>query len=194
MIGNLIFDAPHIWKLIRHQLIGNGGQPDANGNAVGGFVRQTEIKHNAQQGSYWYRFFKPDDSMISGGTAKTYDATLTSVTEENILATGAVVTVPTGEAMASFGWICMADLGRRGYLRVKKEGVVKSEVPARIVYRQQDPEHYYIDLDTVIFGEENAKIDFVIYNGNAFDVTDVVVPIMFRIASRAALNLEKPFY
>jgi hypothetical protein len=194
MIGNLILEAPHIWKLIRHELIGNGGKPDADGNAVGGFVRQTEIKHNAQSGSYWYRFFKPDDPMISGGTAKTYDATLTTITEENILATANVVTVQTGEAVAVFGWICHADLGRRGYLHMKKETVLKSELPARIVYRQQDPDHTYVDLDTVIFAEENAKLDFVIYNGNAFDVTDIVIPIMFRIAPRAALNLEKPFY
>ncbi len=194
MLGNLIFEAPHIWKLIRHQLIGNRGKPDELGNAVGGFVRKTEVKHNAQQGSYWYRFFKADDPMINGGTTKTYDATLTTVTEENILATGNVVTVPTGEAMASFGWIIMVDLGRRGYLHVKKEGVTKSELPARIPYRQLNPAGYYVDLDTVIFGEENALVDFVIYNGNAFDVTDVAIPIMFRIASRAALNLEKPFY
>ncbi len=198
MLGNLILEAPHIWKLIRHQLIGNNGKPDELGNAAGGFVRKTEVKNNAQQGSYWYRFFKPDDPMISSGTTKTYDALISLgasyTVEENILSTGAVVTVPTGEAMASFGWICMVDLGRTGYLHVKKEGVLKSEIPARIVYRQQDPDHYYIDLDTLIFGEENAKIDFVTYNGNAFDVTDICIPIMFRIASRAALNLEKPFY
>ena len=194
MIGNLIFEAPHIWKLIRHQLIGNGGKPDALGNAVGGFVRETEVKHNAQVGSYWFRFFKPDDPMITGGTTKTYDAALTTATEENLLALGAVVTVPTGEAVASFGWICMVDLGRRGYLHIKKEGVLKSEIPARVVYRQQDPAHFYFDMDMVIFGQENAKLDFVIYNGNAFDVTDVCIPILFRIASRAALNLEKPFY
>jgi len=121
---------------------------------------------------------------------------MTTVTEEHILAnaTGVPITVPTGEAAASFGWICMSDLGRAGYLHVKKEGVVKSELPARVVYRQQNPDHYYVDLDTVIFGEENAKIDYVIYNGNAFDVSAIVIPILFRIASRAALNLEKPFY
>lgn len=193
MLGNLIFEAPHIWKLIRDQLIGNGGKPDKNGNALGGFVRQTEIKHNAQPGSYWYRFFKPTDPMITGGTAYTYDATFTTVTEEDLLAL-VIVTVPTGEALASFGWICMVDLGRAGYLLVKKEGVVKSELPARVAYRQQNPEHYYIDLDTVIFGEENAKVNYIIRNGNPFDVTDVCIPILFRIASRAALNLEKPFY
>ena len=194
MLGDLIFEAPHVWKLIRDQLIGNGGKPDANGNAAGGFVRDTELKHNAQTGTYWYRFFRPEDKMITGGTTKQYYATMTTVTEENILATANVVTVPTGEAAASFGWICMADLGRAGYLHVKKEGVIKSELPARIVYRQQNPSHYYVDLDTVIFGEENAKIDYVIYNGNAFDVSAIVIPILFRIASRAALNLEKPFY
>ena len=194
MLGDLIFEAPHIWKLIRDQLIGNGGKPDANGNALAGFVRDTEIKHNAQAGTYWYRFFRPEDPMINGGTTKQYYSTMTTVTEENILSTGNVVTVPTGEGAASFGWICMSDLGRAGYLHVKKEGVTKSELPARIVYRQQNPDHYYVDLDTVIFGEENAKMDYVIYNGNVFDVAAICVPILFRIASRASLNLEKPFY
>ena len=193
MIGDLIFEAPHVWKLIRHQLIGNDGRPDPNGNAIGGFVRDTEIKHNAEPGEYWYRFFRPDDPMISGGTAKVYYSTLTTVTEENLLSLGAVVTIPTGEAAFTCGWICKMDLGRAGYLHVKKETVVKSELPARVAYRQQNPKHYYVDLDTAIFAEENAKLDFVIYNGCPSDMTGVCIPLMFRIASRAALNLEKPY-
>lgn len=193
MIGELIYKAPHVWKLIRELLIGNGGRPDGNGNAVSGFVRDTEIKHNATPGEYWYRFFRPNDPMITGGTEKQYYSTLTTITEENILSTGNVVTVPTGEAAASFGWICKMDLGRAGYLHIKKESVIKSELPARVVFRQQNPEHYFVDLDTVMFGEENAKLDYVIYNGVPADMTGVCVPILFRIASRAALNLEKPF-
>lgn len=192
MIADLIFEAPHIWKVIRNELIGNGGKPDANGDAVGGFVRTTEKKNNARKGEYWYRFFRPDDSMISGGTAQDYYAEFTTVTEESILATGSVVQVPTGEAVASFGWICNIDLDAGGYLLVKKEGVTKSEIPARIVWRQKDPKHYYVDLDTVIFGEENARIDYIAYNGYGSDRSGIVIPIMFRIASRAALNLEKP--
>lgn len=194
MIGTLIFEAPHMWKLIRELLIGNGGRPAGDGSALGGFVRDTEIKNKANPGTYWYRFFKPDDSMITGGSAQDYYATLTTVAEENILATGNVITVPTGEAAASFGWICLADLGKAGYLRVKKEGIVKSELIARVAYRQQNPDGYFFDLDTVMFGEENAKLDYIIYNGNPFDISAIVIPILFRIASRAALNLEIPIY
>lgn len=192
MIAPLMFEAPHVWKLIRNELIGNGGQPGKNGQALGGYVRQTEIKHNAEPGSYWYRFMRPEDPMISGGTAKQYYSTFTAVTEENILSTGADVTIPTGEAAASFGWICMVDLGEDGYLDVKKETVLKSRIPARLAWRQQNPEHYFVDLDTTIFAEANANIDFVTYNGNAGDRTGIVIPIMFRIATRSALNLERP--
>lgn len=192
MIGNLIKEAPHIWKLIRNELIGNDGTPGDGGRALGGYVREAEKKHNAEPGTYWYRFFRPDDSLV-GGTAKTYYATFTTVTEENVLATGSVMTVPTGEAAAIFGIICLLDLGEDGYIQIKKETVTKVSIPALIPYRQQNPTGYYIDLDTVIVGEENAKLDFVTYNGHGADRAGIVIPLMFRIATRSALNLERPY-
>lgn len=192
MIGNLIKEAPHVWKLIRNELIGSDGTPGDNGRALGGIVRATEQKHNAEPGSYWYRFFRPDDALV-GGTAKQYYATFTTVTEEHLLAASAAMTVPTGESAAIFGIICMLDLGEDGYIHIKKETVTKVSLPALIPYRQQDPEGYYVDLDTVIVGEENAKLDFVVYNGHGADRAGIVIPIMFRIATRSALNLERPY-
>jgi hypothetical protein len=193
MIGTLLFESPHVWKLIRDQLIGNGGQPDKNGNAVGGFVRETELKNNAAVGTYWYRFVRPNDSVV-GSTQYQYDVTCTTVTEEKLFAIAAVVQVPTGEATASFGWYCDVDLGQNGYLLIKKEGVVKSEVIARLVWRQQNPKYYFFDLDTVVFGEENASIDYLAYNAYGSDRVGHVYPLLFRIASRAKLNLEKAVY
>lgn len=195
MIGTLIFEAPHVWKLIRDQLIGNDGVPDSSGDAAGGFVKKTEVKNNAAPGDYWYRFFRPNDPMINitaSGAAQDYYALFETGVAEEILASTFVMTVPTGEAVAIFGIICNLDLGRAGYIHILKENVVKVEVPARIAWRQQNPPHYYVDLDTVIFGTENARINFRVHNGTPSDMTGIVIPIMFRIATRAALNLEKP--
>lgn len=193
-ISDLLKEAPHVWKLIREQLIGNEGRPESGtGYAADGIVRETEMKHNAPKGSYWYRFFRPDDSGI-GGTAKQYYATMTTVTEEHLLAGTTANTVPTGESWASFGWYCRADLGKAGYLVVKKENVAKSEIPARIVYRMKKPNHVYVDLDTYIVGHENASIDWIVYNGMGHDLSVVVIPLLFRIATRSALNLEQPIF
>jgi len=195
MLGTLIFEAPHVWKLIRDQLIGNGGVPDGEGNAVGGFVQDTERKNNAQSGDYWFRFFRPDDPMIDRstiGSAQDYYAEFTITTEEEILASTFPITVSTGESVVIFGIICNFDLGKAGYIRIKKENVLKVEVPARVPWRQQNPPHYYVDLDTVIYGRENARINFIVYNATPSTMTGIVIPIMFRIATRAALNLERP--
>jgi len=191
MIENLKFEAPHVWKIIRDKLIGNEGIPDADGDAAGGLVREAEIKYNAYKGEYWYRFFRPDDAMINGGTAHTYDTTFTTVTEEHILSSGNVVTVQTREAIVSFGWFCNVDLGKGGYLLAKKETVTKSEVPARWVYRQRSPKHYWFDFDTVIQAFENTRLDWVIYNQLGSDRAGVAIPLLFRIAPRTSLNLEK---
>lgn len=193
MIGTLIFEAPHVWKLIRDQLIGNGGQPDENGDALGGFVRQTEIKNNAPKGTYWYRFIRPNDSVV-GSTQYQYDVTCTTSTAEHLFAIATVLQVPTGEATAYFGWYCDVDLGQNGYLRVLKENVEKSLIIGRLVWRQQNPRHYYFDLDHVIFAEENATVDYQAYNAFGSDRTGHVFPLLFRIASRAKLNLEKAVY
>jgi hypothetical protein len=193
MIGTLIFEAPHVWKLIRDQLIGNGGQPDENGDAVGGFVRQTEIKNNAPKGTYWYRFIRPNDTVV-GSTQYQYDVTCTTSTPEHLFAIASVVQVPTGEATAYFGWYSDIDLGQNGYFRVLKEGVEKSLIIGRIVWRQQHPRYYFFDLDHVIFAEENATVDYQAYNAFGSDRTGHVFPLLFRIASRAKLNLEKAVY
>jgi len=176
MIGDLMKEAPHVWNMIR--------------DFMKNIVSETERKHNATPGTYWYRFFRPDDNGI-GGTAKQYYATLTTVTEEHLLAATSQITVPTGEALASFGWICTYDLGKAGYLKVKVEGVEKDLLAARFVYRQQDPAHYYIDFDKIFVGHENAKLDYVIYNGMGHDLSAIVIPILFRVAPRPALNLDQ---
>jgi len=191
LIGNLKLEAPHIWKLIRNELIGNDGVPDANGNAVGGIVREAEKRYNAEPGEYWYRFFRPDDPMITGGTAKLYAYSMTAVTEEDILAGGQPVVVQTAEAIISVGWYLDTDLDQKGYLLIKKETVDKILIPARIVWRQQNPNHYYVDLNNIITAFETARIRYITYNGFAWDLTAISIPLLFRIAPKAVLNLER---
>lgn len=191
MIENLKLTAPHILDLIKDQLIGGGGIPDENGNAhPDSLVWEAEKQYNAKHGTYWYRFFRPNDPFV-GGTEKVYYATFTTVTEEELLALGSAITVKTREMIAIFGWICDIDLGRAGYLQIKKHGTVKQELHPRIVWRQQKPDNMYIDLDTVIYGVENEVFNFIVYNGYGADRSGIVIPIMFRIASRSALNLDK---
>ena len=153
------------------------------------YVRKTEAKAKAPPGSYWYREFLPDDPGI-GGTAKTYTATMSNTVEEHLLAQATAITVPTANAYVSFGWYLDADLGDGGYLRTEKNSVVKSETIARMVYNQKDPKHMYLDFDHIIFGQEQDLIGFKIYNGFGADQICMALPVMFRIASKGALNLE----
>lgn len=192
MIGNLKLEAPHIWKLIRDQLIGNGGTPDGAGDAAGGIVRDAEKRYKAEKGDYWYRFWRADDPMVyTGGVAYTYSATYSTAAEEDLLALDNPITVSNAEAILSLGWYCELDLDQKGYLKIQKEGVVKSSIPARVVWRQQHPEHFYIDLDCVIKAWEGARVHYKIFNGFGHDMIGVVIPLLFRIASRSILNLEK---
>lgn len=190
-IGNYILEAPHLLKIIKNELIGNGGKPDRNGDAVGGYVRAAEIQYSAAKGAYWYRPMRTDDSFTGYTTARTWSQTYTTVDAEELLAQGASQTVPTAESMVHFGWYCPLDLGRAGYLQVMKHGVVKEEIPARIVWRQQNPDHMYIDIDKVVHCVQNEVYRVAIYNGTPSDMVGQIMPIMFRIAPRAALNLEK---
>ena len=42
IISKIKLEAPHIYQLIKNSLIGNGGVPDEDGDAVGGIVRDAE--------------------------------------------------------------------------------------------------------------------------------------------------------
>lgn len=154
------------------------------------FVFKTEKKANAKHGSYWYRPFRPNDKGI-GGTAKTYYATYTASTEEELLALGSTITVPTAYAYAIFGHYLDGDLGDAGYIRIKKNNVLKVEIPARKIYQAKDPKHMYLDFDHVFFMQENETFNYIVYNVNASgnDMICMALPIMFIIASKAALNL-----
>jgi hypothetical protein len=177
MIGNLIKEAPHMWTVIK--------------DLLKLYVNEAEKRYGAPKGSYHYRFMRPDDSMISGGTQYTYYATMSTAAAEDILATAAVLTVQTREAIMSCGWYLDTDLDMGGYLLVQKEGVTKSELPARFVWRQKKPDHFYLDLDTIVYAEENARLRYITYNAFGADRVAISLPILFRIAPRAALNLER---
>lgn len=157
------------------------------------YVKATEKRSRSAPGSYWYRFFEPDDPGLAG-TAQTWSFTFTASTRENVITKGSALTVPTANAFVYFGWYCDFEPGTGGYLETLKNGVVKSLIPARIVYNAKNPKHVYLDLDHVLFGEEQEIIDFVTYqdhvSGN--DQIGMCFPLLFRIASRSALNLEEP--
>jgi len=153
------------------------------------YVRIIERKAKAPAGSYWYRAFRPNDPEI-GGTQRVYTATMTNGAEEHLLAQSSSITVPAANGYVSFGWYIDADFGVGGYVNAKKNTVVKSEIMARLIYEQKDPDHLYLDLDHVIFGKEQDVIDFIFYNAFGADQVCMALPMMFRIASRSSLNLE----
>jgi len=171
----LLNEYPELMGIIKNQLIK--------------YVRHSEKKYNAQPGSYWYRFFRPDDPGL-GGTAKTYYATYSNGAEENLLALGAAITVPTANSYVTFGWYCDMDFTDAGYLRVKKQGVMKQELLARVPYESVSPKYLYLDFDMVIYAQQQEIIDFVAYNGFGADQIGFCFPFMFRIASKSALNLD----
>jgi len=152
------------------------------------FTKRAENKYNADPDSFGYRFFRPEDPEI-GGTAKQYYATHTAVTEEHLLAKATPITVPTANAYVSFGWYCDFDPAQTGYFRVLKQDVVKSELLARVVYEAKNPKHVYLDFDHVIYTEAQEKVDYIIYNGQAFDQIGIAIPLMYRIADKEALGL-----
>lgn len=175
MLSILLNEFPELMGIIKSQLIK--------------YVAYAEKKYNATQGSYWYRFFRPEDSGL-GGTTKVYYATFNNGAEENFLALGAAITVPTANAYVSFGWYCDMDFTDAGYLRVKKQNIIKSEILARAPYESVSPKYLYLDFDGIIFGQQQESLDFIAYNGFGADQIGFCWPFMFRIASKSALNLE----
>jgi len=156
-------------------------------------ARYCEKKYNEPVNSYHYRFFKPDDPGI-GGTANQYYATMSNGAEEHLLAQASAITVPTANAYMSFGWYVDADLADSGYLRVLKHNVIKQEILAIKPYQSANPKYLYLDFDSVIFSQQQELVDYIIYNGFGADQICMAIPFMFRIASKAALNLEDKVY
>ena len=154
-----------------------------------GYVAEAERRYNSSVGSYWYRFFRPNDAGL-GGTNKVYTATYSNGAEENFFALGSALTIPVSNAYVTFGWYVDADFGHGGYLQVKKQGVVKSEILALKPYQNDNPKYLYLDFDAVIVGWQQEVLDFVAYNAFGADQICMCFPFMFRIASKSALNLE----
>ena len=154
------------------------------------FVRKAEKKYNATKGSYWYRFFRPNDTDI-GGTKYQYYATMTDATEMHLLAQATAFTIPTAEAYAAFGWYVDGDLGQDGYLLYKKQEREKWELNGRIPYEQKNPDHLYIDFDHVMYGEHKELLDFITYSALGVNQILVSIPVLFRIARKSSLGLLK---
>lgn len=176
MLSLLINQYPEIMNIIKSYLIR--------------IVRESERRYNAPVGSYWYRFFRMDDSILSGGTAKTWEQTFTSSDEEEIIAGTAAIPVPVSMTVAVFGWYLEFDPDAAGYIRIAKNGVNKWEIPARIVYEQQNPKHLYIDFDSVIVAYQQDKLDMYTYQETGVAQIGLSLPFMFLIASKSKLNLE----
>jgi hypothetical protein len=153
-------------------------------------VKESERRYNAPPGSYWYRFFKMDDAILSGGTARTWEQTFTTTDEEEIIAGTAAIAVPVSMTVAVFGWYCDFDPFAAGYARIAKNGVNKWEMPLRMIYEQQNPRHLYIDLDTVIVGYQQDKLDMYTYQETGGNQIGLSFPFMFVIASKSKLNLD----
>jgi hypothetical protein len=152
------------------------------------FVRKAEKKYNAPAGSYWYRFIRPDDAGV-GGTQYTYTSTYTNGTAVDWIPAGNM-TIPTGNSLVCFGWYLDFDPGQGGYLLIQKQNVTKSELIGRFVYEQTEPDHLYIDLDHVIYAEEQEVIRFRVMNNFGANQIGIAWPFAFRIASKTALNFD----
>ena len=153
-------------------------------------VAEAERRYNAPAGSYWYRFFRFTDPGITGGTTLVYTDTRTTSDAEEIVSGQSALTVPVSNAYAVFGWYLDADFGNDGYVQIQKQGVTKQELHARAIYLQKNPKHLYIDFDNIIVGYQQEILAFWIYNQFGADQICMCFPFMFRIASKAALNLD----
>ena len=155
------------------------------------YVAEAERKYNAEPGSYWYRFIRPDDAGVGAANKeKIYWWTASNGASEHLMEAATPMTVPVANAYACFGWYLDADFGDGGYLQIKKQNVVKWEIPARAVYLQENPKHLYIDFDSVIVGYQQELMDFISWNESGAAQKCLCMPFMFRIASKAALNLD----
>lgn len=178
MLAMLLNDYPELMYVIKKKLLY--------------FVAKAEKKYNADPGDYWYRFWRADDPSIAK-TADVYYGTFGNGVEDHLLGDGildAGFTVKAGNCFASFGWYLDFDPGDGGYLLIKKQNVVKSSLPARKVYEQKNPKHLYLDFDHVIYSEQQELVDYICYNDFGADQIGLAMPFMFRIATKASLNLE----
>jgi hypothetical protein len=175
MLSILVNKFPEIMNLIKLHLVA--------------IVRESERRYNAPIGSYWYRFFRMEDNGING-TAKTWEQTYTTADEEELIAGTAASSIPVSNTYAIFGWYCDFDPTEAGYVRIAKNGVTKWEMPLRVIYGQENPRHLYIDIDTVIVGYQQDKVEVFTYQETGGNQIGLSLPFMFRIASKSALNLE----
>jgi len=153
------------------------------------YTRYCEDKYRCQKYEMGFRFFKPDDPGISM-TCNQYDYTYTTVTEKNLLSQSRPMTVPYRDAYVYLGWYCNTSLGKGGYLKFHKHHVTKNCIDADVVYLQQNPEHYFFDVNHITLLMEMDVAGFITYNANDYDVHGKIYPILYRIATKAALNLE----
>jgi len=130
------------------------------------------------------RLLRPDDQIV-GGTAETYGDTYTAVTDEYLMSIGAALRVPNGQGVLHLGWYAPMDLGGDGILQVDLEGIKRSEICARWAFQSEF--HIYIEPQQIVFARENDRIGWVVYNGNAINMTGVIYPFAFLIGPRKQL-------
>jgi len=124
------------------------------------------------------RLMRPDDQVI-GGTAETYAAEYTNVTDEYLLAQAAALRIPIGQGVLSLGWYADMDLGANGILEVDLENIKRQEVMARFVYKMDM--NVYVEPQQVVFGKENDLFAWIVYNAAGVDMTGVIFPFAFLI-------------
>lgn len=177
MLSMLVNNFPEVMNIIKKHLIA--------------IVKESERRYNATPGSYWYRFIRMDDvQLFSGGTARTWEQTFTTADEEEVIAATGAIPIAVSNTAVIFGWYCDFDPFAGGYARIAKNGVTKWEMPLRVIYEQQNPKHLYIDLDTVIVGYQQDKLDIMTFQETGGNQIGLSLPFMFRIASKSALNLD----
>lgn len=153
--------------------------------------REAEQMYRTPKDSFGFRFFRPDDPGIDGETDK-YTGMYYNNKEIHLLGSCDKNhrCVPICNTWVYFGWTCNVNLGNDGYLEVKYNGVIKSKINAQIVYTQQYPQHMYLDVQHFRKFYQNDDVEFITYNGSNVDIIGKIHPILYRISSKHALNLQ----
>lgn len=156
--------------IVREFLLGGRGIPNMEGNAVGGYVRETELKYRLYQGTCWFEmmkeFFMPHEIEI----------------REDKKEKQVRIIVPKKELFCCMGWFGKLRNTKNVFFTMDKKGVERSVLHSEMM----DHLHcrIYMDLDNILIGYENDEILIIMNGATELDERDTIFPLMYRIAER----------
>lgn len=149
-------------------------------------VRSSEVRYNATPKTFGFRPLRSNDV---GFDSKSWSGVFPAHLQSYIAEATSALTIPTSNAWVYFGWITDKDFGINSEFIFLREGVIKSKISSTFVYNCENPAHMFIDIQNITTIKENERVSFEVHNHNGHDIVANVIPIIYRIASQAALNL-----